>query len=102
MKCSPSCEATAAYLDLESSNLLADTINATLVESINSDNFTRTLQKNAAECASACTDLASATVEDLPTVEAGELLNRQHQVQAGRTTYHLLSLVVLAQVWEVV
>ena len=66
-----SCADTAE--DLALSNALADTVSNALDESIKSNLFTSTLQKNAAECASECTDLASATVEDSPTVEAGEV-----------------------------
>ena len=71
--CGLSCEATAA--DLESSNELADTISATLVQAIDSNNFTSALRENAANCepASKCSDLTLATVDDSPTVEAGEV-----------------------------
>ena len=70
--CGQSCEVTAA--DLVSSNELANTISATLDEAIKSNNFTRTLQENAANCQpEPCTDLASASVDELPKVEAGEV-----------------------------
>ena len=71
--CNQSCEATAA--DLVSSNELADTISDTLDEAIVSNNFTRTLQENAANCERAleCSILASASVDEPPTVEAGEV-----------------------------
>ena len=72
VNCVQSCEATAA--DLETSNELADTISDTLDEAIVSNNFTRTLQENAAKCKpEPCTELALATVDDPPTVEAGEV-----------------------------
>ena len=73
VKCNISCEASAA--DLESSNELANTISATLDEAIESNNFTQTLQENAAKCkpASQCTDLTLATVDEPPKVEAGEV-----------------------------
>jgi hypothetical protein len=72
VKCILSCETTAA--ELETSNL-ANTISATLAEAIASNNFTQTLQENAAKCkpASQCTDLALATVDETPKVEAGEV-----------------------------
>ena len=71
--CVKSCEATAA--DLDSSNELANAISTTLDEAIESNNFTRTLQENAANCKpeSQCTDLARATVDEPSTVEAGEV-----------------------------
>ena len=71
--CVQSCEVTAA--DLESSNELADTISATLVQAIDSNNFTSALQENAAKCKpeSQCTDLTLATVDEPPKVEAGEV-----------------------------
>ena len=71
VNCVKSCEATAA--DLVASNL-ADTISDTLDEAIESNNFTSALQENAANCKpEPCTDLASATVDETPIVEAGEV-----------------------------
>ena len=70
--CVQSCETAAA--DLVASNL-ADTISDTLDEAIESNNFTSALQENAAKCKpeSECTDLAGATVDEPPIVEAGEV-----------------------------
>ena len=71
VNCGLSCEVAAA--ELETSNL-ADTISDTLDEAIVSNNFTRTLQENAAKCKpEPCTDLAGATVDEPPIIEAGEV-----------------------------